>query len=145
MTKARKFRLASANVYSQRFDDETVVIDTVSGVYYSLTGSAVDIWSLIEQGAGTDQIVDILVDRYDETPPAIASSASNFLQDLLGEGLIREADAIGLAARDRQASATKAAFQPPVIQRFTDMQNLLLLDPIHDVSDEGWPRPQAAS
>jgi hypothetical protein len=27
-----------------------------------------------------------------------------------------------------------------LVERFTDMQDLLLLDPIHDTSDMGWPQ-----
>jgi hypothetical protein len=26
-----------------------------------------------------------------------------------------------------------------VLERYTDMQELLLLDPIHDVDESGWP------
>jgi hypothetical protein len=33
----------------------------------------------------------------------------------------------------------KHTFAEPVIEEFDDMQGLLLLDPIHDVSEEGWP------
>jgi hypothetical protein len=28
---------------------------------------------------------------------------------------------------------------PPVLERYTDMQELLFLDPIHDVDESGWP------
>jgi hypothetical protein len=32
-----------------------------------------------------------------------------------------------------------------MLQKFTDMQDLLLLDPIHEVDESGWPRvPQTA-
>ena len=31
-------------------------------------------------------------------------------------------------------------FQPPVFERFTDMEDLLLMDPVHEAEDEkGWP------
>jgi hypothetical protein len=31
-----------------------------------------------------------------------------------------------------------------VLHKFTDMQDLLLVDPVHDVGDAGWPhRPPA--
>jgi hypothetical protein len=32
------------------------------------------------------------------------------------------------------------AFQPPTLESYNDMQDLLLLDPIHDVDDMGWPQ-----
>ena len=35
----------------------------------------------------------------------------------------------------------------PVLEKYTDMQELLLLDPIHDVEEAGWPKakPGAAA
>jgi hypothetical protein len=30
-------------------------------------------------------------------------------------------------------------FEAPVLQKYTDMQDLLLLDPIHDTDETGWP------
>ena len=35
----------------------------------------------------------------------------------------------------------------PALERFTDMEDLLLLDPVHDVEEMGWPHvnPNAAS
>jgi hypothetical protein len=41
----------------------------------------------------------------------------------------------------------KKPFTDPVIEIYTDLQDLLLLDPIHDVDDRGWPvfNPQAAA
>jgi len=34
-------------------------------------------------------------------------------------------------------------FAPPVLEVYTDMQDLLLLDPIHDVDETvGWPSPK---
>jgi hypothetical protein len=28
-----------------------------------------------------------------------------------------------------------------VLQKYTDMADLLLLDPIHEVDEQGWPQP----
>jgi hypothetical protein len=35
-----------------------------------------------------------------------------------------------------------AVLLPPALEKFTNMQDILLLDPIHDVSDMGWPHQQ---
>ena len=36
---------------------------------------------------------------------------------------------------------TISAFETPVLEKYTDMAELLLLDPIHDVDATGWPHP----
>ena len=46
--------------------------------------------------------------------------------------------------RDAPGEASeKRPYVPPQIERFTDMQELLLLDPIHEVDDTGWPHTPA--
>jgi hypothetical protein len=35
----------------------------------------------------------------------------------------------------------KPSFNPPLLNKYSDMQELLLLDPIHDVDEAGWPKP----
>ena len=37
------------------------------------------------------------------------------------------------------ASSTRVAFEAPVLEKYTDMQTLLLVDPVHEVDDRGWP------
>jgi hypothetical protein len=37
------------------------------------------------------------------------------------------------------ADVLPAAFVAPVLHKHTDMQDLLLLDPIHEVDETGWP------
>jgi hypothetical protein len=35
--------------------------------------------------------------------------------------------------------ATRRGYDPPVLNRYDDLQKLALLDPIHDVEEAGWP------
>ncbi len=37
------------------------------------------------------------------------------------------------------SAGDRPAFEAPVLESYSDMQDLLLLDPIHDVDDAGWP------
>ena len=37
------------------------------------------------------------------------------------------------------AVAVKQPFEAPILNKYNDMQELLLLDPIHDVDEAGWP------
>ena len=36
-------------------------------------------------------------------------------------------------------SADRRGYEPPILNRYDDLQNLALLDPIHDVEEAGWP------
>ena len=141
MGSDKSFCVASKNVHSQKFDDEVVIIDTVTGVYLTLGGSAVDIWSQIEAGASQGAIAAALFARYDGDPGVISAAVGRCLADLLQDGLIREAPPSSEMGSSVVAPGPRLVFAEPLIARFTDMQNLLLLDPIHEVSEEGWPQP----
>ena len=34
-------------------------------------------------------------------------------------------------------------YQPPVLETYADLQDILLLDPVHDVDETGWPKTRA--
>jgi hypothetical protein len=39
----------------------------------------------------------------------------------------------------------RLSFTHPQLQKYTDMQELLLLDPIHEVEESGWPATACGS
>jgi hypothetical protein len=131
-------RVASANVHSKVFDDEVVVLEMKSGTYFSLRGAGVDIWQLVERNATAARIHDALEQRYDAPRAEIAEAVTALLNDLV-EGRLIVADPSVEPAEAPEEVAEKAPFSAPQIERFTDMQELLLLDPIHEVDDTGWP------
>jgi hypothetical protein len=138
------YRVASPNVHSLTFEDEVVAIDMETGLYFSLRGAAVDIWTAAVAGAGRDAIVAALEARYESAGPALAIGVDRCLAELVGHGLLVADPAVsGAVVPDPTGPAgPRAPFAEPVIERFTDMQELLLLDPIHEVADTGWPIPR---
>lgn len=141
MTDNKVYRVASTNLYGRNFGDEVLIVDTGSGRYFSLRGCAVDIWSLIESGATVNHIIAELGGRYDGAPEEIGAAVHRCLGDLLVNDLVREAEAGSGGNPVSSGSTPRRSLTAPVVERFNDMENLLLLDPIHSVSDMGWPRP----
>jgi hypothetical protein len=135
-------RVASANVHSKAFGDEVVVLDMKSGTYFSLRGSAVDVWNLIEGSASTAGIAETLGARYEAPADVIATAVDSLISELAEAELIVADGSLEPGGSPVEA-AGRGPFAPPQIERFTDMQDLLLLDPIHEVDDTGWPHTQA--
>lgn len=130
-----------ASIVSERFSDEAIVVNLSQGRYYSLRGSAFTLWKLLDQGrpvAATD-LADSLTAHYDVAPAVAHEALLVFLQKLQGEGLIQEAPAAN-GALAQPATAPRLPFDAPTLEVYTDMEELLALDPIHDVNPaEGWP------
>lgn len=123
-------------IISKEFDDEVVLANYDSGLYYSLADSGAKIWLGLKSGAADRDIIAAFADKF----PAAANVEQDilaFIAQLVSEGLI-------VVAEKRDASAGPSLdqlqdFQTPVLDRFDDLQELLLLDPVHDVDEAGWP------
>ena len=139
-----RFRVNSPNVIHETIEGEVVLIDLKTGTYYSLRDSGAAIWQSIEKGAGEDDIEAALRSRYDASGDDIRDAVRRLLEELEREGLIRADD--GEAAETASPSfsdngAAQLPFAAPVLEKHTDMQDLILLDPVHEVGAEGWPHP----
>ena len=72
----------------------------------------------------------------------IKASVTRFLDQLRAEQLaVVVQGEQGAPVESTAAAAGAPPFVEPVLQRYTDMEALLLADPIHDVDEEaGWPQ-----
>jgi hypothetical protein len=132
-----RYTVRGAHVIHEAIEGEVVIINLESGNYYSLRGSGARVWEGIVAGAPTEAIARDLVEAFDglDAPPDLAA----FLGELEGEGLVGAASDDGGGGLPG-ATGARQAFAPPVLERFTDMQDLILLDPVHEVDEaHGWP------
>jgi hypothetical protein len=69
-------------------DDETVIMDLDSGSFFSLSGTALDIWGLIDGSRDREGILAQLSGDYGAEPSEIAADVDGFLAELDRSGLI---------------------------------------------------------
>ena len=148
MHSTSRFQVNLPKVVAEVFeDDEIVIVNLDSGNYYSLDGSGAVLWNALAAGGSVAAMVAALAGRYRGDRAQMETAASVLLEELLRESLIVPAgEAPASAAGEAAPTGPSSAFVPPALQRYTDMQDLLLLDPIHDVDETGWPniRPPGA-
>jgi Coenzyme PQQ synthesis protein D (PqqD) len=140
----RGFRVNSPNVIHETIEGEVILIDLKTGTYYSLRDAGAAVWQAIEQGAGEDGITAELRSRYDASDEQIRDAVRRLLAELEREGLIRADEGEAAPAATPSASDNGTArlpFAAPALEKHTDMQDLILLDPVHEVGAEGWPHP----
>ena len=131
-------------------DGEVILIDLETGDYYSLRGAGADVWALLERGATAEAIASELLARYG--PGADPETIRTDVNELLGK--LRDAGVIAVDPDGPQdpmdqdsapAPAAAGAYEAPILERYTDMQEYLLVDPIHGVDARGWPAGKAQS
>lgn len=145
-----RYRVNSGPVISEVIDGEAVIINLTTGNYYSLNESGAAVWSSIEGSAATvDELAAGLTSRYDASAAHAESAVEALIVELEREDLIvaSEGNGASAAAPDEEAPSQRAAFEPPRLEKHTDMQDLILLDPVHEVGEQGWPhaKDEAAS
>ena len=137
-------RVNLPSVVHEIIDGEAVIINMNTGCYYSIDEVGAVIWEFISKGAGVVRIVDIVATRYAGEKNLVADGVHDLLEQLLKEDLIvvdpdGQADEQAHMDVETNGSAEKPLFKTPELHMYTDMQDLLLLDPIHDVDESGWP------
>jgi hypothetical protein len=134
------FEVNDPTVISETIDGETVIINLTSGSYYSLKHSAAAIWSGIQQTARLSDIATMVRSNFLANGAGVEGEIAALIARLSEEGLVRPAEAaIALDGGPATAEPAVRPYATPVLEKFTDMEAMLLLDPVHDVDDEGWP------
>ena len=132
------YKFNAPRMIHETIDKETVAIDTETGVYFSITGSGYLIVQALDQGARVADLAARLAAAFGMESTALRPQVEEFVAQLLAEEMVVPSeDAPGASAQ--LALADGQVYAPPVLERFTDMQDLLLMDPIHEVSNAGWP------
>ena len=136
------YRINAPSVIFERFDEELVAINMDKGTYHSMAGSAADAFVLLAEEATARELAAALANKYAATPEQIGTALAPFLEQLRDEQLIvsvetrKPRDPLKIAGDE-----SGLPFAAPSLQAFRDLEGLLLLDPVHEVGDEGWPPP----
>ena len=147
MDPGDRFRINSPSIVNETIDGEAVMINLDTGSYYSTDRVGAVIWALIDDGRTLGEILSLLAERYEGNAADIETAARHFIQQLCAESLIVTAEAPSAPARTPPANGTREPFVAPVLEKYDDMKDLLLADPIHDVDTAaGWPnRPEPSA
>ena len=125
-------------VIHENVDGEVIVIQLEDGNYYSLSGLGADAWPLLAAGRTPAEAAEILTTDHETASGQLCELAAQ----LVAERLLEPASA-DEAALDRSAEPApdppRPDFEPPRLEKFSDMQDYLLIDPIHEVDEPGWP------
>jgi Coenzyme PQQ synthesis protein D (PqqD) len=137
------FQVNTPNVVYENIDGETVLINLETGTYYSMLNTAGEIWEYLEKGHDKNAIITDLIQRYDTDLTTLEIAVNNLILQLIEERLIiNNPSNTNTNLPSKPIPNEKLPFTQPLLEKYTDMQDLLLLDPIHEVDEMGWPNPK---
>ncbi len=134
-----------AKVVYETIDGEVIIINLESGSYYSIVGTGAILWAFIASGVTLEALQEAAAGTFSGDAATIQDGVNSFIDELLAEEILTLASGIGsgqTAALSEQPAG--GVFTTPALTIHTNMSDLLLLDPIHDVDEQGWPsqRPE---
>ncbi len=151
MSSNKLFRINIPTVSHETIDGETVIINLETGHYYSMHGVGADIWSFIEGAYTVNDIIKAIQNRYDGPHVDIENSINKLISEMEQEGLIvpnlenfAKSSEVANTQAEHEQGEERPIYKAPILNKYSDMQDLLLLDPIHEVDETGWPTPKSS-
>lgn len=135
---AARYKINEPDVTFESFEGELLVINLGNGNYHSLRGAAVQIWPGLAAGQTVSEIAKIWESEGDHS-----HAIQTFVDQLVGENLIVPREDKPIEPFPTPSETVK--FATASLENYTDMQDLLMLDPIHEVDVTGWPKKPEAS
>ncbi len=135
MNRATRLVINRPTVIYDVQGDETVIIDLATGHYFRLDAASTALWERFAMATSPEQLIAQCTNRH-----ALESELDVIVIDLVDRALLR-------AATDAEAGGPDAdwEFEGFVLEEFTDLEDILGLDPIHEVDQErGWPHVSTA-
>lgn len=132
----------SGNVSSEIFDNEAVIVNFVTGKYFGITGSGPDIWRMFENPCSIELLTERLGIEYDAISQDQINNIKDFVNLLVKEDLLISTLEPAQVSHEPPAGNRKK-YADPVLEIYDDLQELIVLDPVHDADPErGWPAQQ---
>lgn len=141
MAVSQHNRINSPLVATQEIEGEAVLINFDTGCYYSANRTGAIVLQLLRRDLSAPEISADLASRFAVSLPVVAEGLVSFLSHAEGEGLIVAGEQSSAHSDGPGGSSARSEgeYLPPLLEKFDDLQDLLMLDPIHDVDQAGWP------
>lgn len=131
--------LRTQDLSVERFRGEVVLIDFRSGLYGSFTGTAADIFWLVSESMPREKWLEILGHAYPSIPDTAESEIMEFVEGLLSKGIFVMSNDEVSGDANLPDDLERREWSKPELKFEDDLADLLVIDPIHDSAETGWP------
>jgi hypothetical protein len=140
MTNTTRYSINHSKIVFEKFDDEVVLINLDNGNYFSILEVAGIVWGLIDKGFNREEAAKLLSELFGTPEAELEIDIQLFIEQLVSEELISISSIDSHTTVEAISVQTSGkVYAKPVLEVYSDMQDLILLDPIHEVDETGWP------
>lgn len=121
------YRVNDAQIVAELFDNEAILMNLSNGSYFTLSGTAAEVWSMIEAGFDAEGMASRLVSKHGVDATQCRTDIDALMAALLNEQIVLETE-----APDSPADPGDADFGPyatPELTLHDDMAEIMAMDP----------------
>ncbi len=131
------YKLNDSKMFADVTNNVAIIINASTGVYYGINNCGSLVFQAVINGYSVKTIVDSLK-KIDDCPTNIDQKVQEFIKELLQKEIIIESETNSSNPTFDESVIKKDNFEMKVSE-YTDVQEMLLADPIHDIDEEtGW-------
>jgi hypothetical protein len=75
-------------IITTKFDNELVILNIITGKYYTLKGSGIRIWELLQEHNEVDEIFQILKEEYKVDPIILSQDFNKLISNFMDAKLV---------------------------------------------------------
>jgi hypothetical protein len=121
------------------FDGEVMAVRNDTGTYFSMQEAASLAFQGIAAGQDLDAVATLVAGAYQQPADQVRGDLDAFVAQLRDHQLVVDGEPAESA--EPTVPDEVGPYVAPALESYTDMQDLLLFDPIHEVEPTGgWPK-----
>ncbi|MDC1162015.1 PqqD family protein [Tenacibaculum sp.] len=132
-----RYTINDPMVITDDMDGEIIILNTESGKYFSTEKTGAIIWEMLSNNYTIDETTEIISSHFSIPCEIIKKDLNSLLAQFIDEGLLK-------VSKDTKSNSdidlsNLNEYATPQITAYSDMEKLLLMDPVHEVENMGWP------
>lgn len=125
----------SRRVVADLFEGEYIIANLDTGLYYSLQGAGIFLLKNLPFEA-PEKLIMKFCEAFFSEKETVERDLSEIWAALLGEAIVVQVE----DHSEKVDVELPEVFEASAFNSYADMQDLLALDPIHEVDEEGWEK-----
>ena len=132
------YRLNDAKMFADVTDGIAIIINSETGIYYGMNEFATKVYEYLQNGASAEKVLEA-IKNVPNIPDYTIDNFEMFINILLKKEIMlpsNENNEMNVSFDANMVKENKFAIE---LKEYSDAQELLLADPIHEVKEEeGW-------
>ena len=137
-----RYRTNGPRFVDESVDGEALIMDMVTGTYFTCLSTSTVAWDALKRGVEPGAVASLIARTYDVALADVERDLDRFVAELIEEEMLVVWDEAPTVPADPPIDGNgspSGAYEPMAVERYTDLADLIMLDPVQDVAGARWP------